>query len=73
MENKLQILIYNMIIDNERKNLYVGNFLDEVNNFKIKSMFADEPSFIGLNEVDAVYIVAMIHKLLNDQNLNVPK
>lgn len=72
MKNELQALITNMALDNERKNLYVGNFLDQIKNQNMEQLFCEEPSFIGLNQVDVVYVVAMVHKLLNDANLKVP-
>lgn len=73
MKMELQTLITNMVNDSKRKNLYVGNFLDQIKNQDIELLFSDEPSFIGLEKVDIVYLVAMIHKLLNDRNLDVPE
>lgn len=73
MENKLQTLINKMVVDDEHKNLYVGNFLDEIKNQDIECMFCNEPTFIGLDLIDTVYIVSMVHKLLNDKNLSVPE
>lgn len=72
MENKLQTLINDIKMNNELKNLYVGNFLDEIKTMDISHMFNDEPVFNDLDKVDVAYIVAMTHKLLNDRKLLVP-
>lgn len=72
MEFKLQTLVDSVIIDNEQKALYIGNFLDELKYLDIEQVFEHEPDFKQLNEVDKVYIVAMSHKLLNDSSLVVP-
>lgn len=72
MENKLQTLINDIKMNNELKNLYVGNFLDEIKTMDISHMFNEEPVFNDLDKVDVAYIVAMTHKLLNDRKLLVP-
>lgn len=72
MESKLQTLINDIKMNNELKNLYVGNFLDEIKTMDISHMFNEEPVFTDLDKVDVAYIVAMTHKLLNDRKLLVP-
>lgn len=73
MSTKLQKLINDMNSDYGRKNLYFGNFLDDVKKINMYHDFRIEPDFAGLSEIDTSYVVATVHKLLNDNNYVVPK